>query len=165
MEQDQQTWTGRYGVIYRFVRQRTASREDAEDITQDVFAAAATALTDARLSSNTPPLAWLYTVARRRLIDRLRTGSSQRAVAEWDPADLAGPEEADYGQPLARTLLAALRQLDRPQREVVVMKLFEGRRFAEIAATTATSEEACRMRFSRGLKELRRSLEEKGVTP
>jgi DNA-directed RNA polymerase specialized sigma24 family protein len=45
------------------------------------------------------------------------------------------------------------------------MKVFEGRSFAEIAVEVGATEEACRMRFSRGLASLRRQLERRGVTP
>jgi RNA polymerase sigma factor (sigma-70 family) len=56
--------------VYRFVRRRATSTE-AEDLTQEVFAAAAEALADARVEAPAP-LAWLYTVARRRLVDLAR---------------------------------------------------------------------------------------------
>ena len=57
-----------YGAVYRFVRRRARSLEDAEDVTQDVFLAAIVALNQARLRESEPSLAWLYTVAQRRLM-------------------------------------------------------------------------------------------------
>ena len=51
------------------------------------------------------------------------------------------------------------------QRRVVVWRLLEGRPFAEIAARLGTSEEACRMRFVRGLRALREEFEREGATP
>src|SRR5918999_3465027 len=75
-----------YGMVYRFVRRHSVSREQAEDLTQDVFEAAIAALGEARLEANGAPLAWLYTVARHRLIDRVRA-RTQRSV-EIDPDEL-----------------------------------------------------------------------------
>lgn len=157
------TWRRHYGSVYRFVRRRSSSREDAEDVTQEVFAAAAAALAHARLGAE-PPLAWLYTVARRRLVDRLRMPlAEQMPLDEEAFADRS--DERAYGPAIVRALVEGLGTLEDRQRRVVVLKLFEGRSFAEIAREVGASEEACRMRFSRGLEGLRRQLEEKGVSP
>jgi RNA polymerase sigma factor (sigma-70 family) len=66
---------------------------------------------------------------------------------------------------VSETLLVGLRGLPKGQREVVVLKLFQGRAFAEIALRLGISEEACRMRLSRGLATLRDHLEAEGVEP
>ena len=145
------------------MRRRSPSHEDAEDVTQEVFEAAAAALAKARLEAE-PPLAWLYAVARRRLVDRLRTPSAQQAPLD-EETTAAGVDEHAYAPAMVQALVEGLRSLEEGQRRVVVSKLFEGRSFAEIATELEVSEEACRMRFSRGLVRLRRQLEEKGVTP
>jgi DNA-directed RNA polymerase specialized sigma24 family protein len=55
--------------VYVFVLRRVRTHHDAEDLAQEVFVDAV----EAELESENPPLlAWLYTVARRRLIDDLR---------------------------------------------------------------------------------------------
>ncbi len=163
-EHQVEPWRRQYGSVYRFVRRRASSREEAEDLTQEVFEAAVSALSQARLEAEAPPLAWLYTVARRRLIDRFR--APVRVGATVDPDDLVGiNDERAYGPSIVNALLEGLRSLDEAQRRVVVMKVLEGRSFAEIAVEVGASEEACRMRLSRGLTNLRRQLERKGVTP
>jgi RNA polymerase sigma-70 factor (ECF subfamily) len=162
-EHPAEPWRRQYGSVYRFVRRRARSREEAEDLTQEVFEAAILALGQARLDAEAPPLAWLYTVARRRLIDRLRAPA--RGGAALDPELGGADDERSYGPSIVNALLDGLRSLDEAQRRVVVMKVFEGRSFAEIAAEVGASEEACRMRLSRGLAILRRELERKGVTP
>lgn len=152
-----------YGTVYRFVRRRAGSREDAEDVTQEVFEAAIAALGQARLDVDAAPLAWLYTVARHRLIDRLRV---RRDPSARDPDALPATDgEHAYGPAIVEALVEGLQDLSEPQRRVVLLKVFEGRRFAEIATEVGASEEACRMRFSRGLASLRRHLREKGVEP
>lgn len=53
-----EAWRRQYGTVYRFVRRRTSSREEAEDLTQEVFEAAVSALSQARLDAEAaPPLA------------------------------------------------------------------------------------------------------------
>jgi RNA polymerase sigma-70 factor (ECF subfamily) len=144
--------------VHRFVNRRV-SPDDAEDVTQEVFASAIEALATARLEAD-PPLAWLYTVARRRLVDLAR-----RRRLELIPIDAEGVhlEERTYGPRVAKHLLAAVERLSEDRRRVVVLKLFRGCSFGEIAALIDCSEEACKMRFYRGLSDLRDELERKGV--
>jgi RNA polymerase sigma-70 factor (ECF subfamily) len=132
----------------------------ADDLTQEVFADAAEALAQARVSAP-PPLAWLYTVARRRLVDLARRHAAEplRLGTSAEPAQ----PEAAYGPAIVNVLVDALRLLPETQRAVVVAKVFEGRTFAEIASALGIKEEAARMRFSRGLARLREELERKGV--
>lgn len=151
-----------YGELLAFVRRRVGPDADPEDVVQDVYAAAAAAL--ARSGDvSTPTLAWLYTVARRRLVDRLRRRRpdvvSLQAVGELQAPRL------EYGREVARALHAALAALPEGHRHVIVLRLLEGRSFADVAARLGVSEEACRMRFMRALERMRRALEEEGVTP
>ncbi len=76
--------------------------------------------------------------------------------------EIVGPS---YGADVAESLRRALRKLPEAQRRVVVLKLLEGRPFAEIARLVGTSEAASRMRFMRGLERLRDELEREGITP
>jgi RNA polymerase sigma-70 factor (ECF subfamily) len=154
-----------YPEVYRYVRRRSQSREDAEDVTQTVFAQATAGLE--RSTAGSPPaLAWLYTVARRRLIDEHRRRYATEArVIPLDEARLEHREPEDYGIAIAQALAHGIASLPAEQREVVVLKVVEGRRFAEIAARLGVSEEACRTRLSRALRSLRTRLEEEGITP
>jgi DNA-directed RNA polymerase specialized sigma24 family protein len=69
-----------YGTVYRYVRRRSRSHEQAEDLTQEVFAAAAAALPSENVG-DPPVLAWLYTVAQRRFADEMRRRAHERPVA------------------------------------------------------------------------------------
>ena len=154
-----------YGQVYRYVRRRTRNREDAEDVTQTVFTEAVAGLEQSTADSP-PALAWLYTVARRRLIDQQRRQSTPSAqVISLEEARLEHRSPTDYGVDVARTLARGIAALPREQQDVVVLKVVEGRRFAEIAAQLGVSEEACRARLSRALRTLRAHLEKEGITP
>ncbi|HEV7566382.1 MAG TPA: sigma-70 family RNA polymerase sigma factor [Microbacteriaceae bacterium] len=163
-EQAAEVWRRQYEAIFRFVSRRASSRQEAEDLTQEVFEDAVAALAAARIDATSPPLAWLYTVARRRLIDRLRARALPLMALDED-ALLVADTDKPYGPTLVAAILDALDQLNDEQRAVVVMKLFEGRSFVEIAAMVGASEEACRMRLSRGLARVRAELELRGVNP
>jgi RNA polymerase sigma-70 factor (ECF subfamily) len=149
-----------YAGVVAFLRRRTGSGEEAEELAQAVFAQAAERLTR---DGRAPLPAWLYTVARRRLIDesrrRSRTGG---AVLSLDVLPLAA-RERKYGSEVATALRRALERLPEPQRRIVVGRLIEGRSFAELAESNGATEAACKMRFVRGLASVRASFEEEGL--
>jgi RNA polymerase sigma-70 factor (ECF subfamily) len=151
-----------YEQVYRFLRRRTGDDALAEELAQSVFADAAAQLR--HLEHEGPPvLAWLYTVARRRLADHVRRASRADLGPLEDVA--AADAAANYGTDVARALTYAIGELPEGQQRVVVMKLLEGRSFREIAARVGATEAACKMRFSRGLEALRAELERQGVEP
>jgi RNA polymerase sigma-70 factor (ECF subfamily) len=159
-----QTLRRRYGEIYRYVRRRSRSDSDAEDVTQDVFADAARALGTAEPGEG-PPVAWLYVVAQRRLIDRTRQQERRREVLGDAVLELVTEPPSEYGARVTEALRSGIARLPDLQRQVVLMKLVQGRSFAEIASVLDATEGACRMRFLRGLEQLRALLEEQEVTP
>lgn len=154
-----------YAEIFRFLRRRTASADEAEDLAQIVFTEAAARLPTLAAGRDSV-LGWLYTVARRRLIDHLRRQALRAGtLAELDAARLAAVDDTEYGPAVAAAIAAAVGRLPASQREVVVMALLEGRSFAEIARRVGASEGACKMRFARGLELLRDDLARQGVEP
>lgn len=153
-----------YRDVYRYVRRRSRTDADAEDVTQEVFADAAVALE--RFRPGSPPmLAWLYTVAQRRLADAARRTARRRETGDEALLELVVAQAPEYGGNVAGTLERGLSELPLLQRQAVVMKLVKGMSFAEIAAATRSSEGACRMRFLRGLEQLREFLEQEGMAP
>ena len=89
-----------YRQVYSFVRRRSASDAEAEDVAAQVFADASEALGRFRPGS-TPVLAWLYTVARRRLADEARRRG--RVAAASEPAN-----PSQYGREVAAVLRLSL---------------------------------------------------------
>jgi RNA polymerase sigma-70 factor (ECF subfamily) len=145
-----------YGQVYRFVRRRTGDHHRAEELTQQVFADAAASLRE----SPSPALAWLYTVARRRFADEVRRNTLENGLAI---TAVPSAETREYGPNLAVALSNALARLPEAQRQVAVLKLVRGARFAEIGRLLGVSEAAAKMRFVRALEALRSELEQEGV--
>jgi RNA polymerase sigma-70 factor (ECF subfamily) len=150
------------GHVYRFLLRRTRNSHEAEELTQRVFADAASALEDEE-----PPrslLSWLYTVAERRLVDEIRRGvSARRGLILLRP-----PEEAPdlaYSAEILAGVRQALANLPEDQRRIVVMKVLEGRSFAEIAREFEISEAACKMRLSRAITQVKSDLRKQGLGP
>jgi RNA polymerase sigma-70 factor (ECF subfamily) len=154
-----------YGQVFRYLRRRTGSDEAAEELAQLVFADAAAGLERFKPGA-TPVLAWLYTVAQRRLADRARRlARSGESLGELARSRLELVAPLEYGPNVAGAVRAALGRLPVEQRRVVVLKLLHGCSFAEIAERVGSTEAACKMRFGRGLEAVRADLEREGIEP
>lgn len=147
-----------YGQVYRYLRRRTGDHYRAEELTQQVFADAVVSLR----KSESPSLAWLYTVAQRRFVDEVRRGAVSSRAGALTPVM---SEPAEYGPAVAHALREAIARLPEGQRQVLVLKLLRGLRFAEIGAKLELTPEAAKMRFVRALEALRDELEQEGVGP
>jgi RNA polymerase sigma factor (sigma-70 family) len=124
--------------LLRFIRRRVADPRDAEDIVQDVFSALAE--TSQLLMPIEHVTAWLFRVARNRIIDGFRRKPREDAevagLEDLLPSPDAGPE-AEYARTLLLEAIAvALDELPPEQRDVFVAHELEGRSFKELAAET-----------------------------
>lgn len=130
-----------------FILKNVASQLDAEDILQDVFSELVEAY---RLVTPIKDAgAWLFRVARNRIVDRFRRKATEGAVlaepAEEEylldelPSLDAGPDEVYERSILLAELAAALAELPPEQREVFLAHEVEGRSFRELAASTGLS--------------------------
>ncbi len=149
-------------AIFAYLRLHTPSREDAEDVTLEVFLAA---LEDHHLSglSDDAQLAWLRRVARNKLIDSYRRSTRHPVVALDQVAETLYDDEAQAPEQLAvrheeyTHLHAAVKRLSVLQQQVVRLRYGDGLRFAEIAVLLNKSEAALRKLLSRTLVFLRSS--------
>ena len=135
--------------LRNFIRRRVPDPGDAEDILQDVFFAFVEAY---RLPEPVEQVgAWLYRVARNRVIDRFRKKREEplpRQPGEHDeehwledvlPPSDGGPEAAYARSVLLEELHAALEELPKEQREIFISHELDGRSFKELAAETGVS--------------------------
>lgn len=149
-------------TIYRYLLRRTASADRAEELTQEVFADAAAALASFRPGS-TPVLALLYTLAQRRFADAARR-DARRLLPVARVEDLADQlPGVEHDDSVASALRDALARLPPELATVAVLKLVQGRPFAEIAERVGVDEVACRKRYQRALETLRSSLEQEDI--
>ncbi|MFL9982368.1 sigma-70 family RNA polymerase sigma factor [Paraburkholderia sediminicola] len=128
-----------------FIRRRVHDQGDAEDILQDVFHEFVQAY---RLPAPIEQVsAWLFRVARNRIIDRFRKHREQPLTDMVDdaddaehrldlalPATDAGPEAVYARSVLLEALQDALNELPVDQRDVFVAHELEGRSFKDLAS-------------------------------
>ena len=122
---------------------------------------------------------WLYTIAvnccreevRRKKANRslslqdLNPGESEESY-HWEASHhrSENPERLLRQSELSDLLQACLMQLNAEQREVVIMKEYEGLKFREIAEALNISENTAKSRMYYGLNALKRILEQKNIT-
>lgn len=154
LEQDRQiseTVEQQRSRLRSFISHRVADPSDVEDILQEVFFELVEAY---RLMKPVETAgAWLFRVARNRIIDRFRkkkpttmgdlTLESKEGellfMEEFLPSPNAGPEAAYARTLLIEELESALEELPEEQRRVFIEHEIEGRSFKELAAETGVS--------------------------
>lgn len=156
--------------LWRFIRARVRSDADAEDVLQDVWHQLATTLDAGPVEQVS---AWLYTVARNRIIDRHRKPQMASLDALVDDADaeagfdFAGFFLRDDNTPRTEHLRrlfwerlhAALAELPEEQREVFVWHELEALSFQDIAALTGENQNTLLSRKRYAILHLRDRLE------
>jgi RNA polymerase sigma factor (sigma-70 family) len=154
-----------------FIRRRVADIDEAEDILQDVFYELVRA---ERLVEPIEEMgAWLFRVARNRIIDLFRKKKPEAPIAQTAvdedgevslledllPSADAGPDAAYARSILVDELAAALEELPIEQRDVFVAHEIDGRSFKELAAETGVRVNTLLARKHSAVRRLRKRLQ------
>jgi RNA polymerase sigma factor (sigma-70 family) len=158
--------------LRQFIRQRVPDEGDAEDIFQEVFYELIAAY---RLMKPVEQVgAWLFRVARNRIIDLFRSkrpavlGNDSILATEdgeahrWEdllPSPDAGPEAAYARGVLLEELDGALEDLPEEQRDVFVAHEIEGRSFKELSEAMGVGVNTLLSRKRYAVLQLRRRLQ------
>lgn len=106
---------------------------------------------------------FIATIARRRLIDRMRANSRRPATQEYDDTLSVDPETVDQNAGAVAVDVSAaqsaLAKLNEKQREIVLMGVVEGMTHSEIATATGKPLGTVKTQMRRGLIKLRELIE------
>lgn len=127
------------GRLGSFIRRRVADLGDAEDILQDVLSELVTAW---RLPEPIEQVgAWLFRVARNRIVDRFRKQREEPLPGDagdyWLEQALPspdGPEATFTRTAMLEAIALALNELPARERDVFIAHEFEGLSFKDLAA-------------------------------
>jgi RNA polymerase sigma-70 factor, ECF subfamily len=152
-------------MVYSLSARLLGDREEARDVTQEVFLQVYRML--ARFEGRSGLKTWIYRIAvnqchnRRRLWRRRRRDREavlDEALAPPGASPSVGPfEEACRGE-LARRVQAALLELSFEHRSVLVLRDVEGLTCGEVASALAVPEGTVKSRLSRAREAMRERL-------
>ena len=151
-----------YSQILKFVYQRVTTKDDAYDLTQQVFLQAMLSLNKYELRGF-PFSSWLYRIAINELNQAFRKNEKQRGVnlEEKHLKDIVEEMSGTGIDEKEQILLEALTTLDEEDYQLVEMRFFEKRAFKEIAEILEINEANAKMRLYRVLDKLKPILEQK----
>ena len=149
------------GHAYRW----TNNLHDAQDITQDAFLNAWSALP--RWRPEAKFRTWLYAIATNLCIDHGRSVQRQRTVALEEDMEASIPDESVFSDPeriaahneLSELIRGALSLLSDHQRRVVELVYFEYMKIREAAAAMGVKEGTVKAHLDRAKKRLRKHLQ------
>ncbi|MFC6705678.1 sigma-70 family RNA polymerase sigma factor [Flexivirga alba] len=151
-------------ALWAYAVRLTGDRAFAQDVVQETMLRAwREGITDETETSATSARAWLFTVARRLVIDESRSARHRREVAtEVLPEERAGDQvDAVFDTAMIVDALAALSV---QHREVVVRAYYGRATVAEIADDIGVPPGTVKSRMHYGMRALRLALQERGVT-
>jgi RNA polymerase sigma-70 factor (ECF subfamily) len=155
--------------IYALAHRMMGDREQAEEVTQDVFLRVNKGI--GRLDPDRDPGPWLTTIVcnacrevwRGAHFKALKRSVSLDEVADWQaghPRATGTPETSALTAERHQAVRQALRALPESLREVVVLYDYEGMNHKEIAAVLGATHAAVRKRYSRALAALAKALKD-----
>ena len=150
-------------LVYSTALRFTSNSHHAEEITQAVFIILARKA--GKLSPRVVLSGWLYQTARLTAANFMK-GEIRRQNREQEAymqSTSNEPEEMDWQQ-IAPHLDDAIGRLGETDRNAVVLRFFENKTAAEIAAALKTTEAAAHKRVNRALEKLRKIFAKRGVT-
>jgi RNA polymerase sigma-70 factor (ECF subfamily) len=158
-----------YGLCYRF----TSNRQEAEDLTQDVFIRVYKTLNSYRATYGQFGT-WMTSVTRNLLIDHYRrtrrdrvTDSIEDKLTQVEEKESTGrrPDQVALAGELSGQVQHALGRISPDLREAVILRDLQGLDYREIQDVLQVPEGTVKSRINRGRLELAKLLEQMGVRP
>lgn len=136
-----------------FSRRLMSWPDEVEDLVQETLLAVH--LQRGTYDPQWPVSAWLFAIARHKLVDLFRRHGRREALHQpLDDLDEASHPVASEEQPARRDLALLLAQLPSAQRAAILMTRIEGLSMAEASGRSGASVAALKVQVHRGLKRL-----------
>jgi len=162
------------GPLLRYARQIVRQEADAQDVVQEAFLRLHRQVQQHGQASIQSMNAWLSRVTHNLAMDLLRKrnldAALQQNVAQDAPRPTAASPADDPANPgnletreAAEIALAELNRLPAEQKQVILLRLIQGLKLAEISEVTGLSTGNVDYRVNQGLRELAKRLKNAGV--
>lgn len=148
--------------IFRFAYLKVDTKETAQDICSDVFTRAWKTIQEGRTINS--PQAYLFKTARNLIVDHYRKKNKIQTIPAEAIDQIIDP---DPDLDLERKAILcsemdgvrkALRDINQDYQDIIIWHYLDDLTIPEIAEITGKSQGACRVALHRGLKSLRKSM-------
>jgi RNA polymerase sigma-70 factor (ECF subfamily) len=144
-----------------FGRRLSALPDEVEDVVQETLLALH--LQRGTHDPTLPVSAWMFAIARHKLVDVFRRRGRREALHEpLDELDEGLHPVTEEAQPARRDLMVLLEALPAAQQQAIVLTKIEGLSMLEASARTGVSVAALKVQVHRGLKALAARVREMG---
>jgi len=151
--------------IYRFIFLKVSNKEEAEDLTHEVFLSAWRNIGNYN-SRGYPFSSWLYRIARNQVIDHYRTKKDHSSLENENEAafQIKPALESDLDRQTELTRVdKAIALLGEEQQTVVILRYIEEMSSTEIATVLGKSGGAVRLIQHRAIKKIKEILNEQPI--
>lgn len=147
-------------AVARFVA-TSGERDSVDEVVQDTFVRAFGAIDTFR--GDSAFRTWLFTIAKRLILDRRRSERRSRNVSSVEEGDAVTQFDALDAMVADESLLRvhrALHSLSPKQREVFTLRVEQGLSYKEIADITGSTEGAARVHYHNAMRAVKEFLDE-----
>jgi RNA polymerase sigma-70 factor (ECF subfamily) len=161
VEHDLDEWYRLYHRdVFSYIGYQVRSRQDAEDIAQEVFVRVLLGVD--RFQGLSSPKTWILTIARRTVVDWYRKKRLKNLFSLSLAADVASEDQTAYETAERHAQEAALReslrQLKQDMRDVVVLRMIQEFSTEETASILGWTSAKTRTTLHRAMKKLQQQL-------
>jgi RNA polymerase sigma-70 factor, ECF subfamily len=151
--------------LYRWLYHLTRDRHAAEDLTQETFLRALAAVKSFRPGSNFR--AWVFRIGHNNFVNQKR---SERRTKHQLPEDAPGPEVSTVesnaeNHEVLEVVMRAVADLPHEFRAALLLRVYEGMSFREVAKALSTTEETARWRVFKARQKLMKVLSPELLPP
>ena len=151
-------------MIYRFILLKVAQREEAEDLTHQVFLKAWTSIGSKYSEKGLPFSSWLYRIARNVVIDKYRR---TKPTVDLDEDLIEITSHLDLEQKIdikndVRKIFDAINKLKAVEKDTVIMRFVEDLSIKEVSESLGKSEGAVKLIQHRAIEKIRKLMENDG---
>lgn len=151
-----------YDEIYVFVYRQIFDKQNAMDVTQDVFVRMLRSLAGYDRSKSSFRT-WLYRIAASVLTDSRRKDARQPMQIDIDDVSITSDEDFEHRieqRDFARRVLQILTTKDELSQQIFRMKIFTDHTLSQIASALDMPESSVKSRYYRLLRELREEIDD-----
>ena len=144
--------------IYRFIYLKVSHREEAEDLTHQVFLKSWQNIAEYKFQGF-PFSSWLYQVARNQIIDYYRAKKINLDIEEIDEPKIENTtaKTIDNNSDIKK-IKKAIKQLNPKQQDVIILRFIEELSIKETASALKKTEMAVKLLQYRAIKNIKKIL-------